>query len=185
MTKLLRRDLSSNSISFDGNSSWSKWSFSTLLICVFGFSISSLSWFWMNSRLFQNSPMLAGILSVRSLIAWSLDWISSVIVFSWFWTPFWTSVLTSLITLLVFSARDISSFVRDVSDVRLLSCLEIFLVFSAIVGVDLHLFETSVELTREKCYIEKYKLKILAVYHKWNGSNAYLINLMLNSVNMP
>ena len=135
--------------------------------------------------------MLAEILSVRSLIAWSLDWISSDIFFSWFWTPFLTmsemhlfSLLTSLITLLAFSARDISSFVRDGPGVRLLSCVEIFLVFSAIVGVDLDLFETSVELTIEKCYIENYKLKILAVYHKWNGSNAYLINLMLNSVNM-
>lgn len=53
------------------------------------------------------------------------------------------SLLTSLKTLfnLTVSARDIWSFVGDIDDKNLLSCVDVFLVLMAIVGIDLDLFD--------------------------------------------
>ena len=135
MRRLLRWDPPSNSISFDETSARSNRSFSTLFgilsifpIYFFRLPISSSSWSWMNSRLFAKSPMSTKILSKCSLVAWSLDWINSVMFFSWFWSSSFTtflmmsemhsfSLLTSLITFLIVSRRDIS-FVCDADGVH-------------------------------------------------------------------
>lgn len=53
------------------------------------------------------------------------------------------SLLTSLKTLfnLTVSARDVWPFVGDIDDKNLLSCVDVFLVLMAIVGIDLDLFD--------------------------------------------
>ena len=47
--------------------------------------------------------------------------------------------------ILIVSARDISSFLRDVDGAYSLSCVEVFLFRSTIVGVDLDLFDKRLE----------------------------------------
>ena len=58
-----------------------------------------------------------------------------------------SSLLTSLMRFLIILMRDVLSFVLDVDDVHSLSCVEGFLAFSTNVGVDLDLFDKSLEFT--------------------------------------
>ena len=52
-----------------------------------------------------------------------------------------SSLPTSLITFLIVSMIDVLSFFLDVVGLHSLSCVEVFLVLSAIVAVDLDLFD--------------------------------------------
>ena len=131
------------------------WCFYLIFLFLFlTLASSSLSWSWGNSRLFINWRMSAKNLSKHSLVAWPLEWISPVMYFFHnfdefsvefgYWFLFTINFFNCI---LIVSARDISSFLRDVDGTYSLSCVEVFLFRRTIFGVDLDLFDKPLEFT--------------------------------------